>query len=80
MTILDCLKRGSKWGSVRSISGKRADRFGRNAKTGALLPINSLRVEVFRPTRHFWRTLKDKKKVRSILIQTFHLNHDSAPI
>lgn len=33
---------------------KRADRVGRNPKTGESLLIKEHRVVVFRPTRHFW--------------------------
>jgi integration host factor subunit alpha len=40
---------------------KRADRVGRNPKTGEALLIKSHRVVVFRPTRHFWGARKDKK-------------------
>lgn len=40
---------------------KRADRVGRNPKTGESLLIKSHRVVVFRPTRHFWGARKDKK-------------------
>ena len=39
---------------------KRADRLGRNPKTGDPLLIKSHRVVVFRPTRHFWEEGTDK--------------------
>ena len=39
---------------------KRADRLGRNPKTGEPLLIKSHRVVVFRPTRHFWEEGTDK--------------------
>lgn len=40
---------------------KRADRLGRNPKTGESLLIKSHRVVVFRPPRHFWEEGRDKK-------------------
>ncbi len=40
---------------------KRADRLGRNPKTGEPLFIKSHRMVVFRPTRHFWEERTDKK-------------------
>ena len=40
---------------------KRAERLGRNPKTGEPLLIKSHRVVVFRPTRHFWEEGTDKK-------------------
>ena len=39
---------------------KRADRLGRNPKTGEPLLIKSHRVVVFRPTRKFWEEGTDK--------------------
>ena len=39
---------------------KRAERLGRNPKTGEPLLIKSHRVVVFRPTRHFWEEGTDK--------------------
>ena len=40
---------------------KRAERLGRNPKTGEPLLIKSHRVVVFPPTRHFWEEGTDKK-------------------
>jgi integration host factor subunit alpha len=40
---------------------KRADRLGRNPKTGEPLFTQSHRVVVFRPTRLFWGEGKNKK-------------------
>ena len=39
---------------------RRADRLGRNPKTGEPLLIKSHRVVVFRPTRKFWEEGTDK--------------------
>ena len=39
---------------------KRAERLGRNPKTGEPLLIKSHRVVVFRPTRKFWEEGTDK--------------------
>ena len=39
---------------------KRADRLGRNPKTGEPLFIQSHRVVVFRPTRSFWKEDRNK--------------------
>jgi len=43
------------------MSEKRADRLGHNPKNGESLLIKSHRVVVFRPTRHFWGTVKEMK-------------------